>query len=541
MVKNDFKPSIKVKNRMFPNEIIVSICNFLPCSSLLNMTFIYGTLLKSATELRIKLFLYKHNVHDDPPIAHLICAVKHRSELSGLEVLNWLKNHNDFVDSPENKVPQPAHKYRDWRSVNPKIASFRYAAKNGDLEALQWLTSNFNYSRKNITYSRCWALEFEKFYRIVDLKVLEWVHNKFNLSEQDVFDCCTHNYNIFEVAAMGGQKDILFWLHSTFNIIENVSREDILNIFKRAAKRGRLEVIKYLYLVCNITREEAKITHLFYNIIGKGRERRGGASKIETYFEVLQWLHSTFNFPAKDIFSPFKAGAGGCQLHILQWLCDTFKMCDMFESSREEFLPAVQRAFEGVCEYGHPVPRRSEFCIFEVLQWLQNTFKLTRKEIKPVFHTAVEYCNTTILSWFKDTFNLRKKDLDSRIVVPLVSRGPDSTHTLVFYGKRADYRERIEIGSSGLEVLEWLCSTFNITRKDRDKTGHNYCDVAFAGAANNRNCHFIRKHAHYFGLEVLKWLHSKFNLTRKDVEVQLAKCDHDVLDWIQETYGNEIP
>jgi hypothetical protein len=453
----------------------------------------FSNLIKSAIELRIKLFLYKHNVHEAPPLTQLTCAIKHNNEVD-LQVLEWLKSHYNFDDSPENEIEKyrwKYGKYNDGKMINPKIINFRYAAGIGDLQVLEWLTSNFTYSTENITCSLCWALQ------TADLKTLKWVHNKFNISAKEIFDYhglafFRGTFNVFELAAGNGKLDILWWLQATFNVMENTPRSSIVTAFHYAVIKGQLKVAKWIYYMLDITRKEAANNgNELFCIIA-----RNSSSSLK----VLKWLHSTFNFSIEEIFplrvqchgEAFVNAAAANHLDILQWLCDTFKMQD--KHLRKNFLRHILRAFSEACEHNH----------LEVLKWLHSTFKLGKKEAGHMFHNAIIYGDLETLSWFKTTFKITKKDMFALLIV-----------------------------TTQLEVLEWLCSTFKITKKDKGKDGRNYCGSIFFHAAT------------YGQLEVLKWLYFKFNLTKKDIEsfnilpsLEISDVDNyfDVIDWLQDTF-----
>jgi ankyrin repeat protein len=131
-----------------------------------------------------------------------------------------------------------------------------------------------------------------------------------------------HNNEAFRVAAKKGHLNVLKWLKENYNITEKDAKLNNNSTFSWAALFGHLEVLKWLKKTFKITEEEAKT----YN----NQAFRWAA--IYGHLDVLKWLKETFNITEKEAKinnnEAFRWAANNGHLDVLKWLKETYNITE---------------------------------------------------------------------------------------------------------------------------------------------------------------------------------------------------------------------
>lgn len=145
------------------------------------------------------------------------------------------------------------------KKYNPNLHTWRWAARNGHLEVLEWLHLNrkIGYDEDVIAYAACNG----------HLHAVKFLH-------ENKTELCTRN-NAMNWAAGYGHLEVVKWLY--FNSTEVRTWEAI----NYAARNGRLDIVKWLYFnskVCPYLKREVCIEHAIKS------------AACEGYMEVVKWL-----------------------------------------------------------------------------------------------------------------------------------------------------------------------------------------------------------------------------------------------------------
>lgn len=340
----------------------------------------------------------------------------------------------------------------------------------------------------------------------------------------------------FERAAECNYPEILKYIHRTVGLTAEHIRDKDFYIFKCAGGYGYLETLKWIYYTFNLDVSDQCVAVTFR--WAAEDDRSGGAGESsEARLEVLKWLYSTFNIKKNVIshnkFSTIRIVAENGHLEVLKWLHSVFKLKkkniqrDDLPDFKQDIILQRNSAFLLAAENGH----------LEVLKWLHSTFNLTSEDIRRnnngAFRWATFNGHLPVLKWLHSTFNLSDEDIRSNnnLALRWATRGGiyKETENTRITGENELFLVPVE---TRLEILNWLHSTFNLTRKDLENSGDCHSKSTFFRAVKHND------------LEILMWLYSAFGLTERDLssedtifQLSVSKGYLEVSQWLYDIFN----
>ncbi|KAF4147270.1 Ankyrin repeats (many copies) [Phytophthora infestans] len=255
-------------------------------------------------------WLRQHSIPDEDAVWRLIHDAADKGDL---ELVKWLLSLHGAAISAALRGAYKGHRCHilKWLATHcdplPRTDCVDAAAKDGDLEFLQWIHAN------NLVDSLSGAVSISA--ASGHLSVLKWLYEE--VGEQELTADC------MDQAASAGHLDVVKWLDYHECPATTLAMDG-------AAAAGFLDVVKWLH---GQRTEGCSVSAI------NGAAENG-------YFEIAKWLHSNRD-EGCDVSAMEKA-AGNGNLEIVQWL----------HSHRNE--GCTERAMDWAAKGGH----------LEVVKWL---------------------------------------------------------------------------------------------------------------------------------------------------------------------------
>ena len=411
------------KNIYLPPELWDKIFTFLDIKNLIKVLIVskyFHQIVYYNKHLNYSLILVYNNKYNSSPSEQFIWACKEGK----IEIVKWLfSSYSKSIPelSPSYKIPSNCHGGSDICTINAlefacgnRDYSGNKKLNNDKIETVKWLLDTYCYPKQIIRSLNSNA--FERACNSGNLEIAQELFKKFGLAS---YSLCYYTYYDFEMEENEKVRDemdlssanLALFSETCFVKYELSEDEDNLKIiYNEEEENCKLEVIKWLIKIFNITKESGK------------------DSIIDILNNISEHIY------CQNIFSNQKEK---CSLKIIKFLIKNFKLTASeiglislrINADHDKFI------FENFCRIG---------CL-DILKWIIK-FYIKKGEI------TEEYLN---LGNFHLSFSqtiIKNKIVESLIdIFPLAVRKDTNS-------KACDIVNR----SLKINTVKWLIDTFNL-------------------------------------------------------------------------------